>query len=60
MQFLYRDGDDFHFMNTENYEQLHLSKETLGDSAEYLLPDGMIKVVTTQLVALPVVRRTSD
>src|SRR5450759_1926161 len=44
MQFLYRDGDDFHFMNTENYEQLHLSRETLGDGADYLLSEGMIKV----------------
>src|SRR3990172_7102117 len=44
MQFLYRDGDDFHFMNTETYEQIHLLKETLGDSADYLLPEGMIQV----------------
>ena len=27
MQFLYRDGDDFHFMNTETYEQIQLHKE---------------------------------
>ena len=44
MQFLYRDGDDFHFMNTENYEQIHLTRDVLGDSANYLLPEGMIKV----------------
>ena len=31
MQFLYRDGDLFHFMNTESYEQIHLSLEVLGD-----------------------------
>src|SRR4026208_2270889 len=30
MQFLYREGDLFHFMNTENYEQVHLSQEVLG------------------------------
>jgi len=44
MQFLYREGDLFHFMNTESYEQLHLSMEVLGESALYLLPDSVIKV----------------
>jgi elongation factor P len=44
MQFLYKDGDVFHFMNTETYEQNHLSQEVLGDSALYLLPDALIKV----------------
>ena len=44
MQFLYRDGDDFHFMNTESYEQINLHKDVLGESALYLLPEGMIKV----------------
>jgi elongation factor P len=44
MQFLYKDGDVFHFMNTESYEQTHLSQEVLGDSALYLLPDALIKV----------------
>jgi elongation factor P len=44
MQFMYKDGDAFHFMNTETYEQIHLSQEVLGDSALYLLPDALIKV----------------
>jgi elongation factor P len=44
MQFLYRDGEAYHFMNTESYEQIHLSQEVLGDSALYLLPDALIKV----------------
>ena len=44
MEYLYRDGDDFHFMNTETYEQIHLSSEILGDSALYLIPNGSIKV----------------
>jgi elongation factor P len=44
MQFLYRDGDLFHFMNTESYEQVHLSAEVLGDSASYLLPEAVISV----------------
>ncbi len=44
MQFLYRDGDLFYFMNTETYEQMHLSQEVLGDSALYLLPESLINV----------------
>jgi elongation factor P len=44
MQFLYRDGDLFHFMDTSSYEQVHLSIEVLGESALYLLPDSLISV----------------
>lgn len=44
MQFLYRDGDLFHFMDTTSYEQVHLSREILGDSALYLLPESLINV----------------
>jgi elongation factor P len=44
MQFLYRDGDLFHFMNTETYEQIHLTREVLGDQALYLLPEAKIGV----------------
>lgn len=44
MQFLYRDGDLFHFMNTETYEQIHLSREVLGEQALYLLPESTINV----------------
>jgi elongation factor P len=44
MQFLYREGDLFHFMDTSSYEQVHLSREILGDSALYLLPESLINV----------------
>jgi elongation factor P len=44
MQFLYRDGDIFYFMDTSSYEQVHLARETLGDSALYLLPESLINV----------------
>src|SRR4030095_10983147 len=33
MQFLYRDGELFHFMNTESYEQIHLAIAVLGHQA---------------------------
>jgi len=44
MQYLYKDGDSYHFMDTETYEQLHMDAETLGDSVNYLVPDATIAV----------------
>jgi len=44
MQFLYRDGDLFHFMDMESYEQIHLGLDVLGDNARYLLPESTIHV----------------
>ena len=44
MEFLYDDGDSYYFMNTENYEQLHLSKEILGDAVDYLIPQMKVNV----------------
>jgi len=44
MQYLYADGDSYVFMNTENYEQLHLHKDVVGDRAQYMVPDVMLKV----------------
>lgn len=44
MQYLYKDGDSYHFMDTETYEQLHISEEVLGDAANYIIPDSTIDV----------------
>ena len=44
MQYLYRDGESFHFMDTESYEQLHISEEALGDAVNYIVPDAVINV----------------
>ena len=44
MQFTYRDGDTFHFMDLESYEQVEMSAETLGDSVNYLLSEATITV----------------
>ena len=38
MEYLYSDGSQHHFMNTENYEQIGLSDEDLGDAAQWLSP----------------------
>ncbi len=39
MQFLYQEGNDFVFMNLENYEQIKLSDEVLGSTVNYLIPN---------------------
>ena len=44
MEYLYQDGDDYYFMNTENYEQLHLNKDILGEAVNYLTPNLQIQV----------------
>jgi len=44
MQFLYSQGDEFHFMDTENYEQLFLTREQVGENINYLV-DNMDVVV---------------
>jgi len=44
MEFLYADGEDYCFMNTENYEQIHLNKDVLGDATDYLTANLQIKV----------------
>ena len=44
MEYLYADGDQFHFMNTENYEQIALSEDDLGDAKNYLLPNLRLNV----------------
>ncbi len=39
MQYLYREGDDFVFMDTQDYDQPHIPAETVGDMASYLLEE---------------------
>jgi elongation factor P len=44
MEYLYDDGEYYYFMNTENYEQMHLMKDLLGDATQYLIPQLKVKV----------------
>jgi elongation factor P len=44
MEYLYSDGDMHYFMNTENYEQIALDVESLGDSMNYLTVGTKIQV----------------
>src|SRR5262245_40816517 len=44
MQYLYSDGDNFYFMDTSTYEQIHISSEAMGDSKDYIIADAIIRV----------------
>jgi elongation factor P len=44
MEFLYQDGDMFHFMNNESFEQIGLSAEILGDAVPYLMSNIKLKI----------------
>jgi elongation factor P len=44
MEYLYQDGDDHIFMNTETYEQVTLGATLLGNALDYLLPNTKVKV----------------
>jgi elongation factor P len=44
MEFLYQEGDMYHFMNNETYEQIGLSAEILGDAVPYLIPNIKLKI----------------
>jgi elongation factor P len=48
MQFLYRDGDDYVFMNTSTYEQLHVTKVQLGGAANYLVEGAVAQIALHQ------------
>jgi len=45
MEYLYRDGDFFHVMDMESYEQITLSEKQLGDSIKYLKENDRLNVV---------------
>lgn len=45
-QYLFSDGDNYTFMNTENYEQINVSKDVIGESAIFLQDGMMVKIET--------------
>jgi elongation factor P len=44
MEYLYDDGEYYYFMNTESFEQMHLTADTLGDGVSYLIPQLRVNV----------------
>ena len=43
-EYLYSDGDGHHFMNTQNYEQLALQEDIVGDTKDYLISNLPVKI----------------
>jgi elongation factor P len=44
MEYLYDDGEYYYFMNTKNFEQMHLTRDILGEAVEYLVPQLKVNV----------------
>ena len=44
MQYLYSDGDLFHFMNTETYDQIALNEDAIGDALKFVKENEMVKI----------------
>lgn len=44
VEFLYSDGSDYYFMNTETFDQFHLSADLLADAVSYLIPNIKLRV----------------
>jgi len=44
MQFLYKDGDDYVFMNTSTYDQMNVSSAALGEAADYLIEQMIAQI----------------
>jgi len=52
MQYLYKDGEDFVFMDTQSFEQTNVPEATVGDGAKYLLENQMATVALHEGAAL--------
>lgn len=59
MQYLYKDGDQFVFMDTDSYEQLNVPQETVADAANYLLESQVATVAVHDGTALYIELPTS-
>ena len=54
MSYLYKEGDEYVFMDTSTYDQLHVSSEAVGDMATYLLENMTANVAIHEGIALSV------
>jgi elongation factor P len=45
MQFMYREGDAFHFMDTASYEQIYLDTGHMGDAANFMIENLPVKIL---------------
>ncbi len=46
MQYLYSDGDLFHFMNVETFDQIAMTEDQVGDSLKFVKENEMVKMVS--------------
>ena len=53
-QYLYQDGDGFHFMNMENYDQVTLPSDIIGDQAVYLEPEMKVMLAVHENVPVSI------
>ena len=53
-QFLYQDGDGFHFMNNETYDQVTLPADLIGDQAAYLQPEMKVMLSIHEGIAVAI------
>jgi elongation factor P len=56
MQFLYKDGDDYVFMNTTTYDQLHVAPVALGDASNYLTEQmiAQISIYQSEIIGVDI------
>ena len=54
-QFLYQDGDGFHFMNMENYDQVTMQDDVIGDQSAYLHPEMKVMLSMHEGTAIAIV-----
>ncbi len=59
MQYLYQDGDDYVFMDLDTYDQIHVPGGTVGEAANYLLPEAEATVAMHEGVPLYIELPTS-
>ena len=51
-QYLYQDGDGFHFMNMENYDQVAVQDDVIGEQSVYLHPEMKVRLLVHEGVAV--------
>ena len=52
MTFLYKEGTDFVFMDSDTYDQVHVPTETVGDNANYLLDNAEVVIAVHESIPL--------
>jgi elongation factor P len=53
-QYLYQDGDGYHFMNMESYDQIQVGEDVIGDQAAYLQPEMKVRLSVHEGVAVAI------